>query len=360
MTSETTYIAEFDLTKWKESNNAFHKLENAMTHLIFAGDLDEDLNKTSEVLQNIMQHLQDEYKKEEKLYLPWVRFFDVIGHGLQSAFELEPNLKGTMETLVLELLTQGSTIKAIDWRIAKKILGIPHVFLPGKKSRLLPLISKEDLLKAFQQEIETAFEDLVWVPSNSLTRTAKDALKKLQECFNDESFHDRLIQALTIGRFDKTIFGLSHTLICGEDGGLVLLLNRLSKEQQEDMVKGSIVTKDYLQDKIKNNEKKGDSTNDRVVIGAGGFGTVRFGLNLFRESKVRPGDIICIKKTKDLTHVAKNLVPTFYGEAEWANIDESEKETCLLAAANGITGPTLRIILAAVLPTKSTLLISLI
>ena len=334
--SETIETDQFDLSTWeKASLDPFHKLEVAMNYLI-SEELDVDTEKTLQEFQTIMQLLQEEFKKEGTLFLPWVRFFDVIGHAQQILFELEPSMKEKVETLVLNLLTQDSTIKAIDWRIAKKILSVSHIFPPEKKSRLLSSISKEDLLKAFQQELKTASDNMVWLRSTSLTRTAKEALKKLQDCFNDKAFHDYLIQALITGRFDKTVFGLSHTLICGEDGGLVLLLNRLSKEQQEDMVLGNIVTKEYLNDKIKNDEKKGESTNDRVVIGQGGFGIVRFGLNLFRGSKVGPGEIICIKKSKSLTHIAREN-----SESEWTDLDEEDKNNAIIPAATDIVGSTL-------------------
>ena len=55
-----------------------------------------------------------------------------------------------------------------------------------------------------------------------------------------------LKQAVIVGRFDKAKFGLSNSLILGEDGGLCLLLNRLTKEQQTEMIKLNIVTEDYL------------------------------------------------------------------------------------------------------------------
>ena len=61
---------------------------------------------------------------------------------------------------------------------------------------------------------------------------------------------ENLKQAVVVGRFDKKKFGLSNSLILGEDGGLLLLLNRLTEEQQNEMIKLHIVTEDYLKDKI--------------------------------------------------------------------------------------------------------------
>ena len=37
----------------------------------------------------------------------------------------------------------------------------------------------------------------------------------------------------------------------------------------------------------------------KIVLGQGAFGKVRLAINLF-ENMSKPGDIICVKKTKDL------------------------------------------------------------
>ena len=352
---------DFNLGDWvKNPEGAFRKLEIAMDYLQFVElDEDEDTDKTLQESQNIMQHLQDimqhlheEFKREERLFIPWTRFLDVIGHVQQKLFE-EEDMREKIETLVLNLLTQDNkTTSSIDWRIAKKILSVPHIFPSGKKSRLLSLISKESLLKDFQRAIETALEDMVWLPSSFRKALGIKSLQKLQSYLSDKSFHDRLIRALATGRFDKSIFGLSHTLVCGEDGGLFLLLNRLSNEQQGEMVRDEIVTKNYLHDKIvrpdqqetgengKKTEKEGGSTYNKIVIGQGGFGKVRFALNLFRGSKASPGDIVCIKKTKDLTTLAKGLCPAVW-KKEWDETDEDERAYCVECALKNAITPTL-------------------
>ena len=343
---------EFNVGDWvKNPEGAFRKLEIAMDYLQFL-ELDEDTDKALQEFQDIMQHLQQEFKEGGKLFIPWTRFLDVIGHVQRKFFEENDDMREKMETLVLNLLTQDKTTSSIDWRIAKKILSVPHIFPNGKKSRLLSLVSKESLLKDFQREIGTSLEDMVWLPSSSRKALGINCLQKLQTYLFDKSFHDRLIQALAAGRFDKSIFGLSHTLVCGEDGGLFLLLNRMSKEQQEEMVRDEIVTKNYLHDKIvrpdqqealedgKINEKEGGSTYDKIVIGQGGFGKVRFALNLFRGSKANPGDIICVKKTKDLTTLAKRLCQDLL-EKEWSEADEEDKAFCLGNALGDATIPTL-------------------
>ena len=41
-----------------------------------------------------------------------------------------------------------------------------------------------------------------------------------------------------------------------------------------------------------------NNCHQKIVIGKGGFGTVRFGLSLTDTDKLKSGEIVCIKKTK--------------------------------------------------------------
>lgn len=338
----------FNVKEWIENPlDPLYKLEVAMEYLMFE-ELDIDTDKSLKDIQAIMQYLQQVLKKEGKLHLLWTRILDVIAHVHLRLFEKD-NMKEKIERLILTLLTQDQPIKTIDWRIAKKLLSVSHIFRSEKESCLLPLISKDYLLIPFRREIDKALDDLVWLPSNSLKKAAEDSLQKLQKLFDDESSRDRVTQAFIIGRFDKSAFGLSHTLVCGEDGGLYLLLNKLSQQQQEDMVRENIVTKEYLKDKIKvpkqheegkDAHKQGESTGDRVVIGKGGFGTVRFALNLFRGNKASPGDVVCTKKSKSLTSLATRICQDLLA-VDWAETNEEEKEFCINHASGDIAIPTL-------------------
>ena len=53
---------------------------------------------------------------------------------------------------------------------------------------------------------------------------------------------------------------------------------------------------DYLLDKMYDN---------KIIIGKGGFGKVRLGLSLI-EAKCKPGDLICVKKSKSFKHLKDN------------------------------------------------------
>ena len=151
MISGPTETNQFNLKEWiRNPLDSLHKLEFAMNHLMFDELKVDDIDQCLQEIQAIMQHLQQEFQKEGKLYLPWIRILDVIAHTKKSLFEKE-GMKEKLETLILNLLTQDKTIKTIDWRIARKILSVPHIFKAEKDSLLLPVISKEDLLNAVQR-----------------------------------------------------------------------------------------------------------------------------------------------------------------------------------------------------------------
>ena len=309
----------------KSDEDHYHKLEIAMKFL-------ENIDRTKGVAfyfersQQVMQHLHQEFLKngKEELYLPWVRYFDISAKKKEEYPGKKEGTQGFlfrkgMEDLVLKAFTQNQTNTqacAIDWRIAKKILGVPNIF-PEEKCQLLALIKEDAILRAVQNEINIALEQMIWLGSNSLTQTAKKVLEKLSQLCLEESSRADVIEALLSGRFDKSKFGLSHSLVLGEDGGLYLLLNRLTKENQKDMITESIVTKAYLKDKIhaqkakdekaeKEEKRKHDLYGEKVIIGKGGFGSVKFAMSLFRHNGTSPGDVICIKKTRNFTTLSSN------------------------------------------------------
>ena len=159
-------------------------------------------------------------------------------------------------------------------------------------------VVEQDIFKAVKAEIKGALDYLIWQDKSSFNELTRSSLGILSEHFNDNNSETekKLSQAIISGRFDKNKFGLSDTLIMGEDGGLYLLLNRLNEEQKSVLVEKHIVTKSYLEDKFKKQEVN-DPKGDKVILGKGGFGTVKFALNLLK-SKASPGEIICIKKTE--------------------------------------------------------------
>ena len=294
-----------NLSTWESGKDPYDKLEIGMKHLM---RIDKDALFYIETSKKLMQYLHQEFQKLDEAYLPWVRFLDISRIKKESYPGKKEGSQGytfkqEMEELVIGIIGQNQTILTLDWRIAKKILSVPIVF--PENSQLLSLISKEVILQAFQIEIDKALSRLAWWPSTILTDLAKQTLQNLHYHFNGERSNNLLSQAMLVGRFDKDNFGLKNTLILGEDGGLFLLLNRLTKEQQEEMVKENIVTEAYLKDKIQpKDEGRGVSQGDKVIIGQGGFGKVKFALSLFG-SKKGPGEIICVRKTRNF----KQLTP---------------------------------------------------
>ena len=66
-------------------------------------------------------------------------------------------------------------------------------------------------------------------------------------------------QAMLIGRFDKNIFDLEHTIILGEDGGWYILINSLTEDEKTmiiDEVDASTTFKEYMKTKLKIHKTK--------------------------------------------------------------------------------------------------------
>ena len=322
MTRNTKHIEEQEFVKTLKNNEDHHyKLEIAMKYL----DKIDHIKGAAfyfERSREIMQHLHQEFQKHgtEDIYLPWVRYLDISARKKEEYIgrkEGDPGFlfKQGMEELIVKVLSLNQS-SMIDWRIAKKILSVPNLF-PEEKSQLMNLIQKDAIFKAVQSEIDKALEQMIWLGSNNLLQITKNTLEKLSQCCRDETSRTDLIEAFISGRIDKAKFGLSHSLILGEDGGLYLLLNRLTKAQQEDMIAGNIVTRAYLNDKIsrpkakdekaeQEEKRKQDLYGEKVIIGKGGFGAVKFAVSLFNHNGTSPGDVICIKKSRNFTILASN------------------------------------------------------
>ena len=133
------------------------------------------------------------------------------------------------------------------------------------------------------------------------TILTRKTIERLLAILDDEIQTEKVQGAIISGRFDRNQFDLGHSAILGEDGGMYLLLNRVDRFKRK-MLEGEF-GEQYLQDKIK--EKESDKTlvsikkemGDRIEIGKGSFGIVRFALSLL-ETEAKPGDLICVKKSK--------------------------------------------------------------
>ena len=259
---------KFDEELWKKINDPYHKLEVAMRKL---SQMEGDASLYGATCQRIMQHLHVQFQERRENYLPWTRLLDISllkKESYAGKREGSPGyiFKQEMENLIKSFFFVEQDQKApikMDWRIAKKILSVSKIF--SEDSQLLSSITKEKILQAFQTEICNASEHLIWLfpTTDRLLCLVKETLGKLLQLFQDKSSHDLLSQAIILGRFDKDNFKLNNSLVVGEDGGLYLLLNRLTKEQQKGMVQKNIATEIYLKDKIVKaemaaKEEKGD------------------------------------------------------------------------------------------------------
>ncbi|WP_341761068.1 pentapeptide repeat-containing protein [Candidatus Tisiphia endosymbiont of Thecophora atra] len=236
----------------------------------------------------IMRELHNAFQGDE-LYKPWVRYFDVSCKvEAESIKGAERNIFiNGISILVQELLFENENDQ-IDWRIAKKMLEVGDILFEEDAIDIL----QEDLFKPIKAEIEKAIEFLLWKDPNiavDSTKLTTDALKTLKNHFSDQNKFNQLKEAILTSRFDKEEFNLPSTVIMGEDGGMYLLLNNLSDNEQ---VIKEVASSDYLKDKLQGGKQQ-------ITIGKGGFGTVRFALSLF-DAKSKPSDLICIKKTKSI------------------------------------------------------------
>ena len=61
---------------------------------------------------------------------------------------------------------------------------------------------------------------------------------------------------------------------------------------------------EYIEDKIVKNKHGQYKLNLKgrlkVIIGKGGFGTVKFALSLTESDKIKVGEVICVKKSKEV------------------------------------------------------------
>ena len=78
---------------------------------------------------------------------------------------------------------------------------------------------------------------------------------------------------------------MPHTLIRGFDGGLYVLLNTV---KDLNIFYSNGMSEDYIAQKT--------TSDNKIILGKGAYGKVRFAMSLFLTKTSKPGDIICVKK----------------------------------------------------------------
>ena len=118
-------------------------------------------------------------------------------------------------------------------------------------------------------------------------------MKKLENLYKEEK--ESFDKSLMMGRFVINLEnGKTYTLIMGDEGGLFLLINSVPKESiEEKIILDSGVTEEYLQEKR--------TQEDKIVIGKGAFGAVKFALSVFGDRNVDIGQLVCVKKSSKIS-----------------------------------------------------------
>ena len=94
----------------------------------------------------------------------------------------------------------------------------------------------------------------------------------------------RMLKSIITGRFAKKNFGLDHSLILGDDGGLYVLLNDRTHQNDSILTCDGFLKKAFLASKTKR-KKESEKLTDQLVLGEGSFGKVRFAQSLFQTEK---------------------------------------------------------------------------
>ena len=293
------------------------KLEAGISYLlnIKASTLQNDPKRYLIESKKILDPLLKAFTDSEH-YKPWVRYLDVA-HKASGDYDDENDddaFAKIMDTLVEELLlpSVGGEVGKVDWRVVKKILDMKGIF---GKNQLLE-INPVSLLEPLKDKLQQALDYLIWKDQTDCTLLTRRTIQKLLFLLDDKSQTEKIQHAVISGRFDKNQFGLEDTVILGEDGGMYLLLNRVDSYKRK--ILEDEVGANYLQDKIKEKEDQSGKApanikkemGDRVEIGKGSFGIVRFALSLL-ETEAKPGDLICVKKSRSFAAINQEGGNTF-------------------------------------------------
>lgn len=179
-------------------------------------------------------------------------------------------------------------VQTIDWKVLKKALSV-KIFSNNKLLAENPMSLNNAIGSKVTNSMEIAKQS-----NNQFSTKLLGGLSSILENSDEIDVMDFII----LCRFDKGKYKLPQTVIIGDDGGLYGLLN--SADAKSKQLLENITSQGYLADKTKGQNKLGQ---DKIVIGKGGFGTVRFAVSLSEEKATKSGDIICIKKSKNLGQV---------------------------------------------------------
>jgi serine/threonine protein kinase len=286
LTLQNMQTSQFNTASRKQKDEAYQKQVGIFATI--KGDLlkEGSIKKFIERSDNFLTQYEKTISESNDRDFTWLRYLDAYDFCVANNGESH-QLRENFLNKVLPKILQSSSIHELDGRLIRKLLTmnlIPH----GVDRNKL----EDEFIKWFTDKIKESLEYLVWKPQNlQSTRYTQEILNKMQY-FCSTTKEDFLKYALT-GRFDKHSLNIDNTIILGEDGGLYILVNSVNHITKP--ILKELVSDEYLDDKTVINTETKHRIKDKIAIGSGAFGKVRFALSLF-DAKSKPGDVICVKK----------------------------------------------------------------
>lgn len=157
----------------------------------------------------------------------------------------------------------------------------------------------KNLIAKLDSELKEIELEKILQKNESKTKIRSETLQQIKAHLEEKNPQkEKLVkQAIITGRFDKTLFNLSHTVIYCEDGGFFALMNTITEDELKLF---SNIDQEYISHCILNKT----SSEIKLRVGQGGLGTIRFSLVLTTNEisnsgkcSMAPGQIICVKKT---------------------------------------------------------------
>lgn len=297
------------LSPLRTRNESLQESINSLNQCFRKGSL--NLSKFFEKSRLFLKELTDQFTSKDQFKL-WLRYFDVANKvfEISKLCDQDRKFQSGMDNLIDAFLLSPcntSGLLKLDWRIVKKFLTVRQICSAGSLIRQSE--QEYEVIKAIKTMVNETLEYFFWDDSNH--NLAQSVLQEFQELLETISEEDpakemainldiygetqrvTISQAVVSGRVDKEFFRKTkHTIILGDDGGLFLLLNSITLEEEKLFLE-KMMGKEYVRGK----EKQGSA---KLVIGKGGFVKVRFALNLIQTETLAPNTVICVKKTSTL------------------------------------------------------------
>jgi hypothetical protein len=263
--------------------------------------LPESLENSSEVMEFkekfiglIERHfpsLFDHFRKFKQDYKPFIKLLQIF--DLMLANFKDEKLISQRSDLIKRLMSliQGK-LNSSDWRSLRKLYD-------SSEELNYPFNFKEEnlLVNGFLQRLESVSQALIWRGSKMSEKLAESAIKAIFSLSktNPKKFNESLMK----GRFERKDLNIEGSLVLGDEGGIYMLINSAPPGSiNEAIILEAGVPEEFLK------EKRGEAL-DKVTLGEGSFGKVRFALSVLGDRNVDIGHVICVKKSQAIVKEAK-------------------------------------------------------